>query len=97
MNNTDVMANILGTGIGGSILFFPLSYLALSRQFKFRFSNTKIAILFGLTAISIGILRFLIESAIGKGGQDYTGIFNSLILPPIVSGVVIFIAYKKSL
>lgn len=87
---------IVGAGVGASLLFFPLAYLALSNQFKFKFSNAKIVMLFGVAAFLVGTLNLLIEALIGRNNlYGYMDIFTALILPLIVSGVVIFVAYKK--
>ncbi len=91
------IAYILGTGVGASLLLFPLAYLALSRQFGFKFSNAKIAVLFGITVILVGTVNLFIEMLVGKNTvTGYMDIFIALLLPLVLSGVVIYVAHKRT-
>lgn len=91
------IAYILGTGAGASLLFFPLAYLALSRQFGFKFNNAKIAVLFGITVVLVGTINLLIETLFGKNTvTGYMDMFTALLLPLAVSGVVVYVAHKRT-
>lgn len=84
-----------GEGLASSLLFFPLTYLALSRQLGVKFSNIKIIVLLLLTAFCIG----LIDSMLRIGFADvnpYLDLFAHLGIPIIASATVIFAAHKTS-
>ena len=74
-----------------AVLFFSLSYLAISRLFGFRFSNFKSLCLLMLSALCIGIFQWILPT----GSQfSSTGIFSGIIAPFIISIIIVFAARR---
>lgn len=82
---------ILGAGIGGNLLFFPLAYLALRKQLALSFSIAKLVLLFFICAPITGIAQLLM-----RGGTEtsYMGLVATLAVPILVSASVIAAAQK---
>jgi uncharacterized membrane protein len=86
-----IAAQAFGSGLGGfGLLFFALTYLAMSKQFGFSFSNWILLFLLIIDAFCIGFARSILEQA--SNHNDYIGLFSTLGLPLILSILVIYIA-----
>lgn len=85
------LAYAFGRGLGSGLLFFSLTYLAMSRRFGFKFSNLKIIGLLLLAAPFIGTIQLVLAPG---SEPSYVSIFSTLGVPIIVSAAIIFVAHK---
>lgn len=79
--------------MASTTIFFPIAYLALAGQFKFKMSNGKIALLFIFCWPLVGFFQFLM------GGTDEVtgfGFFVLLGVPLLVCLAVVFASFKLS-
>lgn len=87
------IAHVIGGGFAAALIAFPVAYLALSRQLRFKFSNGKIATLFGICIPLVGFTQLALGGADELSGF---GFFVLLGIPLIICLAVVFAAHKLS-
>ena len=87
------IAGAVGGGIGASMLLFPLTYIAMKGKLFAPFSDMKIAMLFFVTCLVMGITKLFIP----RNVSPYWEVFASLLLPILVSALVIKLSETKSM
>jgi hypothetical protein len=87
------IAYVIGGGFAASLIAFPVAYLSLCGQFKFKFSNGKIAALFGICIPLVGFTQLALGSTDELSGFDF---FVLLGVPLIICLAVVFAAHKLS-
>lgn len=89
----DTLAFIVGSGFTSTLIFFPIAYLALKGQFKFRFPNLRIVGLFILCFPIVGSA----QAMLGRGDTDtFGGWFVLFGIPLLICLAIIFGAYRLS-
>lgn len=92
--NAESLYFILGSGLASTLLLFPIAYIAISKQFSFKFSNLKILLYFCISVPLVGIL----QSAFGGGNTDsLSGWFILFGAPLIICLLVIYAAHRLSI
>jgi hypothetical protein len=89
----DTLTFIVGSGFASTLIFFPIAYLALAGQFRFKLSHRNIFGLFCLSVPLVGVAQALL----GRGDSDtFAGWFVLFCVPLIICLVSIFTAYQLS-
>ena len=87
------LANVVGYGIGASMLLFPLTYVGMKGSLFAPFSNKKKVVLFFVTCLVVGITKLFTPRNVSL----YWDVFTVLLLPMLVSTLVIKLADTKSI
>jgi len=85
----------VGFGLVGSILFFPLTSMAMRKSYGYKFMDGKHIVLFLLSAPIIGISQAIINPP-GSQSKEIE-ILSTFAVPIFVSAILIHIAYRKKL
>ncbi len=85
---------VIGSGFVSTLIFFPIAYYALTGQFKFKFSSSKIAWLFFLSIPLVGVLQAILG---GGNSESLFGWFVLFVIPLAACLTVIFATYRLSL
>ena len=89
----DTLAFIVGSGFAFTLIFFPIAYLALAGQFKFKLPLKMTLGLFCLSVPLVGVTQALL----GRGDTNtLSGWFVLFGVPLTVSLAVVFAAYRSS-
>jgi hypothetical protein len=83
----------VGFGLGSSILFFPLTSMAMRKSYGYKFTDGRHIVLFLLSAPIIGISQVIINPP--GSPLSLKEIVSTFAVPVIVSAILIHIAYRK--
>jgi hypothetical protein len=84
-------AEVVGTGIAGALIAYPLMYIALANRNRARLSNFANLLLFVVTAFLIGIA----EVGLGGRSESVSGILVLFGAPLLVCFIVIGAAFES--
>lgn len=89
------LPSILGGGLASTLLLFPVAYLALAGQFKFKMSDGRKILLFLLCVPLVGAIQLAlggVDSTLAYGFLELFAV--PLLVPLLVCLAVIFVAYQ---
>ncbi|MGA8052241.1 MAG: hypothetical protein WCA09_18825 [Burkholderiales bacterium] len=84
-------AEIVGSGIAGALIAYPLMYIALANRYKARLTNFANLSLFIVTVPLIGIA----EVAFGGSSESISGILALFGAPLVVCFIVVGVAFES--